>query len=65
MAYKRALYELEQEDLGKVSAGHTQHIAVVIRSPDQSIYQTGGSQLDVVTNNRTIIDSMSIGRPSN
>jgi hypothetical protein len=64
MAYKRALYDLKHEDLDIVSAGQILHIGIVVRSSDQTIIQSGGSQLDVIVNNRTIIDGMSIGKPS-
>lgn len=64
MAYKRALYELDERDIDMVSAGQGIHIAIVVRSSDRTITQTGGSQLDLITNNRTIIDAMSIGKPS-
>lgn len=64
MAYKRALYELDERDIDMVSAGQSIHIAIVVRSSDRTITQAGGSQLDVITNNRTIIDAMSIGKPS-
>lgn len=64
MAYKRALYELDERDIDMVSAGQSIHIAIVVRSSDRTITQTGGSQLDLITNNRTIIDAMSIGKPS-
>lgn len=64
MAYKRALYDLNERDIDMVSAGRSIHIAIVVRSSDQTITQTGGSQLDVITNNGTIIDAMSIGKPS-
>ncbi|WP_407120056.1 hypothetical protein [Bradyrhizobium sp. STM 3561] len=64
MAYKGALYELNEQDIDRVSAGQSIHIAIVVRSSDQTITQTGGSQLDVITNNRTVIDAMSIGKPT-
>jgi len=64
MAHKRELYDLKQEDLDMVSAGQIHLIAIVVRSSDQTIMQGGGSQLDVIVNNRIIIDGMSIGRPS-
>lgn len=64
MASKRALYDLNERDIDIVSAGQSIHIAIVVRSSDQTITQTGGSQLDVITNNRTVIDAMSIGKPS-
>ncbi|WP_027576860.1 hypothetical protein [Bradyrhizobium sp. WSM1743] len=64
MADKRALSDLNERDIDMVSAGQSIHIAIVVRSSDQTITQTGGSQLDVKTNNRTIIDGMSIGKPS-
>lgn len=64
MPYERALYDLNERDIDLVSAGRSIHIAIAVRSSDQTITQTGGSQLDVITNNRTIIDAMSIGKPS-
>ncbi|WP_407116683.1 hypothetical protein [Bradyrhizobium sp. LMG 9283] len=64
MADKRALSDLNERDIDMVSAGHGMHIAIVVRSSGQTITQTGGSQLDVITNNRTVIDGMSIGKPS-
>jgi hypothetical protein len=62
MTNTRAPYELNEADLNRVSAGIIHHIAV--RSSDQSISQTGGSQLDVITNNRRIIQAKPIGKPS-
>ena len=64
MTNTRAPYELNEADLNKVSAGIIHHIAIVIRSSDQSISQTGGSQLDVITNNNWIIEAKPIGKPS-
>lgn len=64
MDYKCALYDLNERDIDMVSAGQSIHIAIVVRSSDQIMTQTGGSQLDVITNNRTIVDAMSIGKPS-
>jgi hypothetical protein len=64
MANTRALYDLKQEDLDSVSAGQiSHHIAIVVRSYDQTIIQTGGSQLDVITNNNPIIVAKQIGKP--
>jgi hypothetical protein len=51
MDSKNSLREFPEEDFDKVAAGQTNHIAIVIRSSDQTIIQTGGSQLDVITNN--------------
>lgn len=64
MAYKSALFDLNERDIDMVSAGQSIHIAIVVRSSDQTITQTGGSQLDLITNNRTVIDAMSIGKPA-
>jgi len=49
MANADSIYELREEDLEKVSAGL--NLAVVVRSSDQHIEQTG-NQLDVVVNNK-------------
>ena len=49
MANADLIYELREEDLEKVSAGL--NLAVVVRSSDQHIEQTG-NQLDVVVNNK-------------
>lgn len=64
MAYEHALSDLDERDIDMVSAGQSIHIAIVVRSSGQTITQTGGSQLDVITNDRTVIDAMSIGKPS-
>jgi len=64
MADKRALSDLNERDIDMVSAGHSIQIAIVVRSSDHAVTQTGGSQLDVITNNRPIIEGMSIGKPS-
>jgi hypothetical protein len=62
MASKNSLRELREEDLDNVAAGHISRIAVVIRSSDQTITQTSGSQLDVITNNNWIIQGKQIGQ---
>lgn len=67
MDRKSSLRDLREEDLDNVAAGHTSHIAVVIRSSGTSdqpitITQTGGSQLDVITNNNPIITAKPIGK---
>jgi hypothetical protein len=49
MANADSIYELSEEELEKVSAGL--NLAVVVRSSNQNIVQTG-NQLDVVVNNR-------------
>ena len=49
MANADSIYELREEDLEKVSAGL--NLAVVVRSSNQQIEQTG-NQLDVVVNNK-------------
>ena len=49
MENANSIYELREEDLEKVSAGL--NLAVVVRSSDQHIEQTG-NQLDVVVNNK-------------
>ena len=49
MANADSIYELREDDLEKVSAGL--NLAVVVRSSDQHIEQTG-NQLDVVVNNK-------------
>ena len=64
MTNTRAPYELNEADLNRVPAGIIHHIAVVVRSSDQSIIQTGGSRTHVITNNRWIIQEKPIGKPS-
>ena len=64
MANKSAPYDLNEADLNRVSAGTIHHIAIVVRSSDQTIIQTSGSQLDVITNNHWIIQAKPIGKPS-
>jgi len=49
MANADSIYELREEELEKVSAGL--NLAVVVRSSNQNIVQTG-NQLDVVVDNR-------------
>ena len=49
------IYELQEQDLDKVSGGQLSlNVAVVVRSSDQQITQTG-NQLDVVVNNRLLV----------
>jgi hypothetical protein len=65
MASENSLYDLREEDLDRVSAGtHINRIAIVVRTSDQTITQTSGSQLDVITNNNWIIQAKPIGKPS-
>ena len=49
MANADSIYELSEEELEKVSAGL--NLAVIVRSSNQNIVQTG-NQLDVVVDNR-------------
>jgi hypothetical protein len=64
MASENSLYDLREEDFDRVSAGtHINRIAIVVRTSDQTITQTSGSQLDVWTNDHQII-SKPIGKPS-
>jgi len=60
MAYKRALYDLKQEDLDMVSGGqplHIMHIAIVVGcTSDQTVTQTGGSELTVITHDVLRVD---------
>jgi hypothetical protein len=61
MASEDLFHELQEEDLDKISAGQRQlNIAVVVRSSDQHIVQTG-NQLDVVVNNRVRAYHLPIG----
>jgi hypothetical protein len=61
MASEDSFHELQEEDLDNISAGQRQlNIAVVVRSSDQHIVQTG-NQLDVVVNNRVRAYHLPIG----
>jgi hypothetical protein len=61
MASEDLFHELKEEDLDNISAGQRQlNIAVVVRSSDQHIVQTG-NQLDVVVNNRVRAYHLPIG----
>jgi hypothetical protein len=55
-------HELQEQDLDKVAAGLRRQvqIAVVVRSSDQTVTQTG-SHLDVIVNNIPLI-SRPLGR---
>ena len=56
MANTDSFYELQEEDLDNVSAGQRQlNVAVVVRSSNQQIDQTG-NQLEVIVNNRVRVN---------
>ena len=56
MANTDSFYELREEDLDNVSAGQRQlNVAVVVRSSNQQIDQTG-NQLEVIVNNRVRVN---------